>query len=382
MSLSIDDLKERLADAVEQVPPGMSEPLTALYARDHRPIRLPATKLRPTSLSGRWIATFAVALALCIALLIGIGVARSPSQKPTTDRAGGITSQVRLRPAVAATSQQLDRDAMVLVRRLQIAGTPGPHATVSGNTITLTAKEGRAKLQTVLAGLLAPGNLLLRPVICAAPSYDSAQPEEESHALPTTCPSANLLDVSNNDVNVSTGQPDHSPDAWSELSTFRSTPLTAADAANATVLLPDADWTSSNCQPLLGAASQQCTGNPDAGDRLLLGPAPLTSLDFASARAVLYQPSWVITVNLNSEGAVAWDALTNAQFHAYIAVEFDGKILSVPITEPTQSSYTSLGPVLQITTSLRHSAAARRFADILQSGPLPVALVETGSSAG
>jgi hypothetical protein len=385
MSLSIDDLKGQLADAVRDVRPGIPDPLAALYARDKTPIHRPGFDVRSTSFRRRSIAVFAIGLAICLVILVGIGVTRSPSQKATTNPDGTVLSVVRLRPDGPATPSQLDRDAAVLLRRLQIAGTRGAHARVSKEVIVVTSAERHAKLQSVLKGLLAQGNLFIRPVICAAPSFDpSVQPNRTSAPLPTTCPGANLLNAENNQVDVNTGTTGHSPDAWSALSGYPSTSV-SSDLADSTVLLPYADWTrqSYNCQVSTpsssGSTSEECVPNPDAGDRLLLGPAALTGADFASARVVFQSPSWIIDATLDSQSSRVWDDLSLRQFHAFVAFDLDGTIFSVPITEPSQSSFVSFDGQIQISGSIEESAA-RNLADILESGPLPVPLVETTSS--
>ena len=90
-------------------------------------------------------------------------------------------------------------------------------------------------------------------------------------------------------------------------------------------------------------------GSPGQGsDRYVLGPAGLTRT--AIARAYVTNPSgeWVIDLLLTPKGSAQWDKLAEQQFHAIVGFVVNGHVVSAPITQPTQSSFTSFDGQLQI----------------------------------
>ena len=52
-------------------------------------------------------------------------------------------------------------------------------------------------------------------------------------------------------------------------------------------------------------------------------------------------PTWLVNLSLNARGSIKWDTLAARQFHAYVAADFDGSVLSTPLTEPSQTSFSS-----------------------------------------
>jgi preprotein translocase subunit SecD len=57
---------------------------------------------------------------------------------------------------------------------------------------------------------------------------------------------------------------------------------------------------------------------------------------------------WAIDLTLTPNGAAQWDRLAEQQFHAIVGVVINGRVVSAPITQPTQSSFTSFDGRLQI----------------------------------
>jgi hypothetical protein len=367
MSIGIEDLKSQLSSAIDAVPTGMVDPLEALYARDKKRRRLtlpalpePSTKRSPT-MGKRWIAIFVVGLAVCLVALLAVNIGRTTAPRINA-LGGGSNSQAKiivwLRSQSPATHAQLENASAVLARRLRAGGITKATAVVSAGQVVVTSIGQTNEFKALFDALLVPGNLLFRPVLCAVPAY-KASSGSGSMTLPSTCPSANLLSASNLDVNVNTQTPRSSPSPWEALADTPSTPA-SKDSASTTVLLP------------AGA-----DGN-FSGDRLLLGPAEVTGQQVASASALFESPSWVVNLTLNAQGSIKWDMLATQQFHAYIAVDLDGTVVSAPLTMPAQSSITSFGGKVQLSAGF-NEAAAKNLALDLASGPLPVALKEVSA---
>ncbi len=115
-------------------------------------------------------------------------------------------------------------------------------------------------------------------------------------------------------------------------------------------------------------------GLPGSGtERYVLGPAGLTGAQIKSASAQLNNGQWSVNLNLTGTGATQWDTLAQQQFHAIIGIDLDGQVISAPITQPTQSSFTSFGGTVQISGSFTEDQA-KALATELNYGALPVKL--------
>lgn len=170
----------------------------------------------------------------------------------------------------------------------------------------------------------------VRPVLCYAPPYSG-------HGTPAgplpSCASdarltANNLGIEPNQNAVAgyaTG-PTVPPDP--QFASYPSTP-NGSDQPGAVVLLP---------------------GAPSAGttNRFVLGPAALTAASVASASAQETAGQWIVNVVLTSSGATRWNALAQAQFHALVAVVLNGLVVTAPIIQPTQATFSSFSSRLQI----------------------------------
>ena len=121
---------------------------------------------------------------------------------------------------------------------------------------------------------------------------------------------------------------------------FATYPSTAQsnDNVNDNVLLP-------------ASASNQGT------ERYVLGPAGITRSAIKSARAQLVNNQWVVNITLTDEGAVQWDTLAQEQFHAIIGIDVGGKVVSAPITEPSQTSFSSFNGQMQVSGSFTEQQA-------------------------
>jgi hypothetical protein len=181
----------------------------------------------------------------------------------------------------------------------------------------------------------------IRPVLCYAPPYSPTIGQAAStEPLPTCSASSQLtpanLGVTPTSSNVNGYTVDSNIDPDPEFASYPSTPKSNL-YPDATVLLP--------------GTSTEGTG------RYVLGPAGLTQSGVASAQATKQNGQWSIDLTLTNRGSAQWDTLAARQFHALIGVVIDGRVVSAPITQPTQSSFTSFNGQLQISGSFSERQA-------------------------
>lgn len=81
----------------------------------------------------------------------------------------------------------------------------------------------------------------------------------------------------------------------------------------------------------------------------------------------------MVDLVFNPQVTTAWDKLAQRQFHAEIGIDVGGTVISAPITEPSQTSFTSFGDRVAISGDLT-ATTARNLATALRFGALPVPL--------
>jgi preprotein translocase subunit SecD len=300
-------------------------------------------------------------VSLLIVVVVAVGalagtLAARWSPRLGLDLAGGLS--VVYQPEHKVSQSDLNEVVNILTNRVNGLGVSGATVGTQGsgtNTDVVVSVPGVRDAQQVLKEVGQTAQLYFRPALCYAPPY--AKPKHgtpPSGPLPTSCPNPYALVTSNlqgspsstNGVQYS-GQPDPA------LAAYPTTPP-SKDAKGATVLLPG-----------LGGAGQ---------DRYLLGPAELTGRIVKSAIAQQNQlGNWVVNMSLTSAGASEWDAMASKYFHEVIGIELDGVVQSAPITQPTQSAFSSFNGQVQISGSFTQSSA-QQLAIALQYGSLPVAL--------
>jgi hypothetical protein len=216
---------------------------------------------------------------------------------------------------------------------------------------TLNARLGQAtrgSLPSVSAASSAKpagalgGAFSLRPVLCYAPPPSLAAAQSAATGPLPTCAPASELTATNLGV-----EPDpNSADGYTsnfnmptdpKFAGYQSTSA-ANDDLNSTVLLPA--WSSSQ---------GTC--------RYVLGPAGLTGSAVKSARAQLINNQWAVNITLTDKGSVEWDTLAQQQFHAIIGIDVGGKVVSAPITQPSQVTFSSFNGHMQITGSFNEQQA-------------------------
>ena len=58
--------------------------------------------------------------------------------------------------------------------------------------------------------------------------------------------------------------------------------------------------------------------------------------------------AWVVDYAVAKEDAVQWDKVAERSFHEFLGVDFQGKVVTAPIIQPSQSSFTSLNGLGEI----------------------------------
>jgi hypothetical protein len=184
---------------------------------------------------------------------------------------------------------------------------------------------------------LSAAEFSIRPLLCYAPPLVVADDQRPLGGPLPECSASLALTAVNLGVHPDTG----TIAGYSENATpvqadprfagYGST-SPASDTANSTVLLPGAT-----------------TGN---GRRYVLGPVGLTASAIQSAKAVDVDGQWILSLTLTEAGSAQWDALAQQQFHAFIGVVVDGRVISAPITQPTQTTFSSFGGRVQISGNL------------------------------
>jgi hypothetical protein len=222
--------------------------------------------------------------------------------------------------------------------------------------VALSMPVGRGRPSTPrpvgnpVSAAAAPRNVVqlsFRPLLCfASPLTLGPQQAAATGPLPSCAPRSQL-----NAANLRTTIEPGTADGFStnlldvpadpRFAIYRTTPP-RDDAANTTVLLP----------------------RFRGGDRYVLGPAGLTDADIASAHATRIAGQWAVNLVLTGDGSAKLDVLTQSQFHQLIGVDLNGQVISTPITQPTQSSWTSFNGQVQIAGPLSEQQAkaiAARF---------------------
>lgn len=299
-----------------------------------------------------WISLLSVVAVAVIAL--GATLAAGSSPKLGLDLDGGLSVVYRTHTKVSAA--QLDTIVSILSNRVN-AGTSGATVDSQGQNQISVAIPGEKNTQQVLATLGNTAQLFFRPALCYTPALTLAKGKKATTGPLPTCAAATQLTATNLQVT-----PDSSSDQGytsndniepdSQFATYQNTP-SLQDNKNETVLLP-------------GTAAE-------GSGRYVLGPAGMTGTAVKSANASLNNGQWAVNLNLTGPGSAQWDLLSKQQFHAIIGIDLDGQVISAPITQPTQSAWSSFNGQVQISGSFTENEAKTLATDFTY-GALPVKL--------
>lgn len=262
---------------------------------------------------------------------------------------------VTLRPATTneINKKELAADATILRNRLAAIGDPRAHVTITGSSIAVTG--GPAELTDSHSVLLASPALLVRPVLCLSGPYD------ESGGSPATDMSAACI-----------GTPYVLQPVTADGNGYESNQSNDPALGQYPSTTPEQDSSDPNTVALLPQAQK---ADSTGVLRYLVGPVQL-ALTARVASAQVAQDrygGWVVDVQLSSSAASAWDQVAYRYFHDMLGVDLNGQIVTAPIIEPTQSSYTSFDGQLELAGDFS-KATAEAVAATLQTGPLPIPL--------
>jgi hypothetical protein len=304
-------------------------------------------------------AAAAVVAVAAIAFTVSYGP-RSSGTAPGTRSAEPLRAAYA--PATTASPTVLRREASMITARLRALGRRDVRVAVAGGMIDV---YGQRISGTDLRLIGQQGSLLLRPVECGALPYSHASTGPagpiESRPLPT-CAARYLTDTANLRVTPGPGGTGFSENhAVAPDPAFTSFPSSTGDDPTKTVLLPS-------------------SGGNGQYARWVLGPAGITSADIADVRAQhVPGTGWVLDVTLTPPGAARWDAFAFQYFHEPIAVDVDGAVVSAPVTEPSQATFSSFNGRIEISGDFT-AIEARRLAAFLP--PIPVPLVRRAVFGG
>ncbi len=299
-----------------------------------------------------WISLLSVVAIIVIALSATLAAGWSP--KLGLDLDGGLSVVYQTHHPV--NQDQLNTIVTILNNRVN-AGTSGATVVSQGANEIAVSVPGVKNSQKLLATLGNTAQLLFRPALCYAPAFSVAKGASPSTGPLPTCSSSSALTQANlqvtpnsSNINGYTSNTNIPPD--SQFTSFPSTPSTS-DNKSETVLLP-------------GTAAS-------GGGRYVLGPAGLTGTAVHSATAQLVNGQWAVNLALTSEGSTQWDTMAQQQFHQIIGIDLDGQVISAPITQPSQASFTPFNGQVQISGNFSEDQAKTLATDFTY-GALPVKL--------
>jgi hypothetical protein len=205
--------------------------------------------------------------------------------------------------------------------------------------------------------------VFFRPVLCYAPPYRAAA-GTSSTTTPVTCTAASELTPGNLHVEPTAYRPGVEPQSGAGF-TMNNVPPDSAlagapstrwseDKATSTVLLPGLRQTNPGPRGTLGT-------------RFVLGPAEMTSSSVGSAVAHRIYPRgpWVVEYTMRGpRGSALLDKVARENFHQLLGIDFHGVVVSAPVIQPTQSSYSSFrgrGEIGGNLTKAEATALARAF---------------------
>jgi hypothetical protein len=185
--------------------------------------------------------------------------------------------------------------------------------------------------------------ILIRPVQCYASPY---VPSQSANGPLPTCGDPYLLTTAAIDVSPGGSVQGYASNNLAPDPAFAGYPNTAHDTPIQSVLLGD------------------LRGQSASAERYLLGPSEMrlvaANVESTSVQKTRYG-QLIVKIQLTPTGAAIWDRVAEENFHQFIAIDMGGKVVSAPIIEPTQRSFSSFHGVMEISGDI-NSATARTVA--------------------
>ena len=255
------------------------------------------------------------------------------------------------------TFNQLHADQKVMIVRLRSVGYP--HATIKVSNGALVVTNGPRSLSNPSSYLTSSPELLIRSVTCYAGLQSGPL---SSGLLPSTCSSPRYAAPTAPPVNPAGG----GTSSGSPILTSPPDPVLAAFATTT----PAQDAASPDSSALLPVLS----ANGSTTQRYLVGPTleTLSSKVASASVAHVKFSGWIVTIRLNQHEARIWNQVASEYFHRQLAVDLNGVIVTAPLIEPMNPSFSSFDGEMQLYAP--SSNDAYDLAAALTSGPLAVPL--------
>ncbi len=200
--------------------------------------------------------------------------------------------------------------------------------------------QASARPQAPIAALSA-SEFSIRPVLCYAPPLSVPSGTAPLTGKLPGCGPSHALTAAN--IGVDPGNSGYTSSLFRiqpdpQFASYGSAPA-AGDTSSSDALLPGIESTEGNV-------------------RYVLGPAAVMGSAIRSARADYTRVGqWTVDLTFTKAGTSEFDALAHQQFHSLIGVVFDGQVISAPLTQPTQDSFSSFGGQVQISGNFTRQQA-------------------------
>ncbi|MFZ0059651.1 MAG: protein translocase subunit SecD [Acidimicrobiales bacterium] len=324
----------------------------------------------------RLLASVGLTSLLCFGMLaLAVGLSWSPHLG--LDLEGGLS--VVYTPNQKVSAATLQNAANIMIERADALGVTQPNITTQGNEI-IVQMPGVKNPKRILSIIGTTAQLYFRPVLCGAPAYTGATTTKAAtkptkgakpskgdksaanskavpYRIPPSC-STPYLYTSAYYSSAGGGSYDPGPYAVDPAyASYPSTPITLDEKyRNDIVIFP--------------------AGTMADADRYVLGPALANGTIIKSAFATLSQTGqWEVEFSLTGPGTTAFNKIATTYYHALVANDLDGDIVSAPLILAT--SFPGSG---QITGNFNQSSANALALD-LNYGSLPVQLTPQTSQA-
>lgn len=282
---------------------------------------------------------------------IAAALLAAPSPPSSAASTGTITTRIVLGSDRPMTATQRHTAIDELRSRAAALGFAG--ATVTAAPRELVVRVGARLTALELTELTETGQLQLRPADCWVPAR-STSGRPVAIASSGSCAPRNELSRANLD-----DHPADNPRGYSVRSVAPDRLLAGAPTTAPRDVRPSS-------QVLLAAS--RGSGDPTA--RALLGPAAMDQADLYTTGIATEAGRWFVALATVPGEAGRLDALLLGSFHQFVAVVFDDVVVSAPLVEPSQNTWSS--PAGQIIIEVGSQPVADTMAFAIRVGSLPV----------